>query len=169
MGKSDSAAFDTYFSLQEAKETNELGTMQLLLQLWNILFENKDWKSDPDSIHRLNHKQAGLQTMMQYIHDHYMEEITAGNDCSIGIYQQKWCFTHFSIQHPLFSGSISDSIQTGAGCRTALYYSKSVFSIAEENGFTSSSYFCRKFRQHYHMSPNEYRKKKLTHCISHPV
>lgn len=38
--------------------------------------ENKDWKSDSDSIHRLNHKQAGLQTMMQYIHDHYMEEIT---------------------------------------------------------------------------------------------
>ncbi len=37
---------------------------------------------------------------------------------------------------------------------------KSVSSIVEETGFTSSGYFCRKFRQYYHMSPNEYRKKK---------
>lgn len=35
-----------------------------------------DWTSDSNSIHRLNHKQARLQAMMQYIHDHYMEEIT---------------------------------------------------------------------------------------------
>ncbi len=37
---------------------------------------------------------------------------------------------------------------------------KPVASIAEETGFTSSGYFCRKFRQHYHMSPNAYRRKK---------
>lgn len=38
--------------------------------------KNMDWTSDSNSIHRLNHKQARLQAMMQYIHDHYMEEIT---------------------------------------------------------------------------------------------
>ena len=38
--------------------------------------KNIDWTSDSNSIHRLNHKQARLQAMMQYIHDHYMEEIT---------------------------------------------------------------------------------------------
>ena len=37
---------------------------------------------------------------------------------------------------------------------------KSVSSIAEETGFSGPGYFCRKFRQHYHMSPNEYRQKK---------
>ena len=47
-----------------------------LFQLWNILQKNMDWTSDSNSIHRLNHKQARLQAMMQYIHDHYMEEIT---------------------------------------------------------------------------------------------
>ena len=36
--------------------------------------------------------------------------------CGIGIYQQKWSFTHFSNWHPLFSGSISNSIQTSTGC-----------------------------------------------------
>ena len=63
-------------TIQETKPDNELCTIQLLFQLWNILQKNMDWTSDSDSIHRLNHKQARLQAMMQYIHDHYMEEIT---------------------------------------------------------------------------------------------
>ena len=63
-------------TIQETKPDNELCTIQLLFQLWNILQKNMDWTSDSNSIHRLNHKQARLQAMMQYIHDHYMEEIT---------------------------------------------------------------------------------------------
>lgn len=157
------------FSLQEAKETNELGTMQLLLQLWNILFENKDWKSDPDSIHRLNHKQAGLQTMMQYIHDHYMEEITLEMIAASASISKSGALHIF--QSNIHCSPVAYLIQYRLAQAAEQLYTtqKSVFSIAEENGFTSSGYFCRKFRQHYHMSPNEYRKKKLTHCISHPV
>lgn len=37
------------------------------------------------------------------------------------------------------------------------------FLIAAESkicGFTSAGYFCRKFREYYHMSPGEYRQKK---------
>lgn len=34
-----------------------------------------------------------------------------------------------------------------------------VSSIAEETGFSSSGYFCRKFKERYHMSPNSYRKQ----------
>ena len=114
----------------------------------------------PICIHRLNHKQARLQAMMQYIHDHYMEEIT--------------------LETIAASASISKSgalhiFQSGIHCSPVAYLiqyrlaqaaeqlcttQKLVSSIAEETGFTSSGYFCRKFRQYYHMSPNEYRKKK---------
>jgi AraC-like DNA-binding protein len=85
-----------------------------------------------------------------------------------------------SIDFNLRSASISKSgalhiFQTGIHCSPVAYLiqyrlaqaaeqlyitQKSVSSIAEETGFTSSGYFCRKFRQYYHMSPNEYRKKK---------
>lgn len=147
-------------TIQETKPDNELCTIQLLFQLWNILQKNMDWTSDSNSIHRLNHKQARLQAMIQYIHDHYMEEIT--------------------LETIAASASISKSgalhiFQTGIHCSPVAYLiqyrlaqaaeqlyitQKSVSSIAEETGFTSSGYFCRKFRQYYHMSPNEYRKKK---------
>ena len=95
------------------------------------------------------------------------------------------CSSAFSLYYnPLetiaASASISKSgalhiFQTGIHCSPVAYLiqyrlaqaaeqlyitQKSVSSIAEETGFTSSGYFCRKFRQYYHMSPNEYRKKK---------
>ena len=148
------------FTCQEAESDNELCTMQLLFQLWNLLFENIDWIPESDGIHRLNHKQARLQAMMQYIHDHYMEEIT--------------------LEMIAASASISKSgashiFQSGIHCSPVAYLiqyrltqaaeqlyttQKSVSFIAEETGFSSSGYFCRKFRQQYHMSPNEYRRKK---------
>lgn len=148
------------FTIQETESDNELCTIQLLFQLWNILQKNMDLTSDSNSIQRLNYKQARLQAMMQYIHDHYMEEIT--------------------LEMIAASASISKSgalhiFKSGIACSPVAYLiqyrlaqaaeqlyttQKSVSSIAEETGFTSSGYFCRKFRQYYHMSPNEYRKKK---------
>jgi len=34
--------------------------------------------------------------------------------------------------------------------------------IAEESGFTSAGYFCRKFKQYYRMTPASYRKQGIT-------
>ena len=83
--------------------------------------------------------------MMQYIHDHYMEEITLETIAAYGIYQQKLeLLTHFFENwHPtVTTGSISNSIQTSTGCcNNFISLQKSVSSIAEETGFTSSGYF----------------------------
>ena len=135
-------------TIQETKPDNELCTIQLLFQLWNILQKNMDWTSDSNSIHRLNHKQARLQAMMQYIHDHYMEEITLETIAASA------SISHCSPVAYLIQYRLAQAAEQ-------LYITqKSVSSIAEETGFTSSGYFCRKFRQYYHMSPNEYRKRK---------
>ena len=81
------------------------------------------------------------------------------------------------LRHRHLSAKVElyDIFQTGIHCSPVAYLiqyrlaqaaeqlyitQKSVSSIAEETGFTSSGYFCRKFRQYYHMSPNEYRKRK---------
>jgi cyclopropane fatty-acyl-phospholipid synthase-like methyltransferase len=49
-----------------------------------------------------------------------------------------------------------DNLVLDLGCGTGV---TSLF-IANETGFTSAGYFCRKFRQYYNRSPKEYRKKK---------
>ena len=148
------------FAVQSSGTASEMETVELLLKLWRLLYESiQITDCGPVSGHSAQ-TQAKLQIMMQYIHDHYMEEIT--------------------LETIAASASISKSgalhiFQTGIHCSPVAYLiqyrlaqaaeqlyitQKSVSSIAEETGFTSSGYFCRKFRQYYHMSPNEYRKKK---------
>lgn len=148
------------FSLQETEPHNELRTIQLLLQLWELLYEHLDLTSGAPDLHRLDHSQARLQTMMQYIHDHYTTEITLemiaasasiSKSGALHIFQSG---IHISPVAYLIQYRLAQAAELL--CKTQ----KPVASIAEETGFASSGYFCRKFRQHYHMSPNAYRRKK---------
>ena len=149
------------FTIQETEQDHELYTTQLLFQLWNTLQRNMDWTSDSNSIHRLNHKQARLQTMMQYIHDHYMEEITLEMIAASAAISKSGALHIF--QSGIHCSPVAYLIQHRLTQAAEQLYitQKSVSSIAKETGFASSGYFCRKFRQYYHMSPNEYRKKKI--------
>ncbi len=148
------------FTIQKNEQNNELCTVQLLLQLWNILEQNIDWSTNSNNIHRLNHKQARLQDMMQYIHDNYMKNITLETIASAASISKSGALHIF--QSSIKCSPVAYLIQYRLSQAAEQLYTtqKSVFSIAEETGFASSGYFCRKFKQYYHMSPNEYRKKK---------
>lgn len=148
------------FALQETENNNELRTIQHLLQIWEILWNELDVTSGCENLRHFNHKQARLQTMMQYIHDHYTEEIT------LEMIADSASISKSGALHIFQSGIQSSPVAYLIRYRLAqaaeqLYTTqKSVSVIAEETGFTSAGYFCRKFRQHYQMSPNAYRRRK---------
>ena len=148
------------FALQETDENNELCTIQLLFKIWDIITKHIDLASSPSDLYRFNHKQARLQTMMQYIHDHYTEEITLETIAASASISKSGALHIF--QSGIHISPVAYLIQYRLAQAAEQLYTtqKSVSSIAEETGFASSGYFCRKFRQHYHMSPNEYRQKK---------
>lgn len=148
------------FALQGARQNNELYTIQLLFQIWNVLLKHLSMDSSPQPLHRLNYRQARLQTMMQYVHDHYMEQITLEMIAASASISKSGALHIF--QSDIHISPVAYLIQYRLTQAAELLRTtqKSVFSIAEETGFTSSGYFCRKFRQCYHMSPNEYRQKK---------
>lgn len=148
------------FTLQETEENNELRTIQLLLQIWDLLYRYLDAASGFFDLHRLNHKQARLQTMMQYIHDHYMKEITLEMIADSASISKSGALHIF--QSGIHTSPVAYLIQYRLAQAAELLYAtqKSVSAIAEETGFTNSGYFCRKFRQYYHMTPNEYRREK---------
>lgn len=147
-------------ALQETDENNELCTIQLLFKIWDIMTKHIDLASSPSDLYRFNHKQARLQTMMQYIHDHYTEEITLETIAASASISKSGALHIF--QSGIHISPVAYLIQYRLAQAAEQLYTtqKSVSSIAEETGFASSGYFCRKFRQHYHMSPNEYRQKK---------
>lgn len=148
------------FELQENGQDNELCTIQLLLQFWNILFKDGGWNSDSDSLQRLNHNQTRLQIMMQYIHEHYAEEITLEMIAASASISKSGALHIF--QSGIHCSPVAYLIQyrLAQAARQLYTTQKSVASIANETGFTSAGYFCRKFRQYYNRSPKEYRKKK---------
>lgn len=148
------------YSLQEAAEKRELATMQLLLRLWELLFLHLDFAAVLPGLHRFNHKQARLQKMMQYIHDHYREGITLEEISAAAAVSKSSALHDFQsgIQLSPVSYLIRYRLMQAAGllCTTE----KSVSDIAAETGFESAGYFCRKFKKRYHMSPLEYRRNQ---------
>ena len=147
-------------ALQETDENNELCTIQLLFKIWDIMTKHIDLASSSSDLYRFNHKQARLQTMMQYIHDHYTEEITLETIAASASISKSGALHIFQSGIQISPVAYLIQYRLAQAAEQLCTTQKSVSSIAEETGFASSGYFCRKFRQHYHMSPNEYRQKK---------
>lgn len=149
------------YNLQNQSQRKELLTMQFLFEMWDILTRHMEPPSDSSGIYRLNHRHARLQVMMQYIHDHYREELTLDNIAAAAAVSKSGALHIFQsgIHIPPVSYLIQYRLMQAAD---QLYTTeKSVSAIAEETGFASAGYFCRKFRERYQMSPLEYRKKKF--------
>ena len=111
------------FALQETGKNNELRTAQYLLQLWDILWNQLDLTFGSANLRRFNHKQARLQTMMQYIHDHYAEEIT------LEMIADSASISKSGALH------IFQSVPAGTGCRAAWHDAKIRFPYRGRNGF----------------------------------
>ncbi len=151
------------FTVQETEQNNELRTVQLLFQLWDELNNNLNLTYSFKDLRRLNHRQASLQTMMQYIHDRYREAITLEMIAASASISKSGALHIF--QSGIHISPVAYLIQYRLAQAAEQLYTtqKPISAIAEETGFASSGYFCRKFRQHYHMSPNEYRQSKTWH------
>ena len=146
------------FTLQETDKNNELRSVQLLLQIWEILSKHLDLTSCFTDFHHLNHRQARLQTMMQYIHDYYTEEITLEMIAASASISKSGALHIFQSNIHISPVAYLIQYRLAQAAELLCTTQKSVSSIAEETGFASCGYFCRKFRQHYHMSANEYRR-----------
>ncbi len=149
------------YALQEAPVKQELQTVQLLLQLWSILYEHMDLSSETLAPQRLDSNQARLQIMMQYIHDHYQEEVTLAEIADSASVSKSSALHVF--QSCIQISPVAYLIQYRLMRAAELLYTttKPVSTIAVETGFSNAGYFCRKFKARYHISPNEYRKQRI--------
>ena len=154
------------FELQENGQDNELCTIQLLLQFWNILFKDGGWNSDSDSLQRLNHNQARLQIMMQYIHEHFGEQISLDDIAASIAISKNSALQIFRKTLHISPVSYLIEYRLTKAANLLVVTEKTISVIAEECGFMSTTYFCRKFKEYFQMTPKKYREKKLNeNCI----
>ena len=95
----------------------------------------------------------------QYITDHYREDITSSDAAaSLGFHNSYFC--------RLFHKTYGDSFQNYV-CSYRLEKARNLLltkdlpisQVAAQVGFNSFSYFSKKFREYYHSTPSEYKKR----------
>lgn len=145
------------YRFQDREEPAELPTVQSLLQLWEILFRHFNISQNSGDPKPLNPRQARLLIMMQYIHDHYREELSLSQIAASASVSKSGALQLF--QSGIHLSPVAYLIQYRLSQAAELLHttSKPVSTIAEETGFASTGYFCRRFKERYQMTPKEYR------------
>ncbi len=147
------------FASQEKNDAEEIVTVASLLAFWNELYHHRQTEHDPSEKKTDRTNQARLQIMMQYIQEHYrenlrLEDIGAavhiGRSLALQIFRQ-------GIHRSPICYLIAFRLKQAA--RLLASTEKTVSRIAEETGFESSAYFCRKFKELYGMTPKDYRSR----------
>ncbi len=148
-------------AVQNCTSSRELATSSLLQTLWLEIYENTDIKyanCTDDSAS----SQARLQLMMQYIHQNYRHDISlddiaghAGISKStvLNLFRK---YLHITPINYLINYRLNEAAQLLSNTE------KKINTICDETGFNNVDYFCRLFKKHYHLTPTEYRKKKLS-------
>jgi len=149
----------TIFQLNDSPQPNHLRTLRLLLTIWETMVEHTDLHRHAEEKPSAG-RQARLQVMLRFIHDHYQEPLTL-QSIADSVYISKSSALqvfHQGVQQSPITYLIHYRLKQAAQLLRST--EKSVSAIAAESGFSSAGYFCRKFRKHYSCTPNEYRKNR---------
>lgn len=148
------------FAVQESGSGCEIKTVELLLKLWRMLYENMEVKEPSFAPQASVRTQAKLQIMMQYIHKNYphqisldelAETVNLSKSSVLNIFQKN---IHTSPIDYLIHYRLKRAAKLLVTTRI------SVSEIARETGFENIGYFCRKFKEVFQMTPGEYRKRE---------
>ena len=147
------------FASQEKKDVEEIITVASLLGFWNKLYQHRQLEHGTFGKKPDRTNQTRLQIMMQYIQEHYQENLRLedigaavhiGRSLTLQVFQ-------LGIHQSPIAYLIEFRLKQAAKLLTST--EKNVGRIAEETGFESSTYFCRKFRELYGKTPKDYRNK----------
>jgi len=102
-----------------------------------------------------------LKKLLSYVKEHYQEQITVSDAAAVVGYSE----SHFMRLFKQETGRTFVDYLTDYRLSAAVYYLKetelSVSAIAEMCGFDNISYFIRRFRSKYELSPGGYRKRLM--------
>ena len=146
------------FSDHEEGDVSQLHTLRLLLEMWEIIVSHVDISPASGSSRRTG-AQARLQMMLQFIQDHYREPITLQRIAD-SIYISK--SSALQIFHEgIHQSPVAYLINYRLNCAAQQLRTteRTVAAIAADTGFSSAGYFCRRFRELYGVTPQQYRSR----------
>lgn len=146
-------------ALHNSNCKKEMFVSMYIQQLWCLFHENITFDSAEDKIATVS--RTRLQLMMQFIHEHYHENITLEDISGYANISKSTALNLFqnNLKQTPVNYLISYRLK-----QAALLLSnteKKVTSISNETGFNNVDHFCRSFKKVYKLTPTEYRRQSL--------
>lgn len=138
----------------------ELRLRNLFSELWETVYswameeKHREKEYNPAEDER-------MKKILSYIQEHYQEKLTAAELAREVHVSERECYRLFQNNLGITPGEYIVSIRLQEAQELLRYSDKSILEIALETGFGTSSYFCKIFKLHHHITPNQYRKLKL--------
>lgn len=145
---------------QNINHNREISVLSLIQQLWILLLDNLSIQSSDGKSTIIS--RTRLQLMMQYIHNHYSENISLediadsasiGKSSALQLFRDNIKVTpvNYLINYRLKQGAL---LLIGTELKIA--------AISSKIGFSSVDHFCRSFKKAYGITPTDYRRQNNT-------
>ena len=151
---------NSIFLLQEQTDSCELQTIRLLLDIWQIMYENISAASAGQSCQSDIQEQARLQIMLQYIHENYQKSLTLDDLTHLVSLSKSSILNLFNkyVNMSPIDYVIHYKLKQAAHLLDTT--ENSISYIAQNTGFNNAGYFCRKFKDVFKLTPGQYRKTR---------
>ena len=136
----------------------ELGIRNYLCSIWlNIIREVKE--EIKNSVLVVSHDEERVKLALQFIHEHYAENISLNNIAMIANISKSECCRSFNRILKVTPFGYLMEYRTLKASELLLKSEKSISIIALEVGFNGISYFGKVFKKYMNCTPSEYRNK----------
>ena len=146
------------FVVQKAKNICEIKTMELLLKLWSVLYDNVKIAEHHSISSTSARTQTKLQIMMQYIHKNYSEHISLEDIAKTVFLSKSSALSIFKKYLDTSPINYLVNYRLKRAAKLLATTDNSILSISQDTGFDNVGYFCRKFKELFRLTPSEYRK-----------
>ena len=147
------------FDVQENEAVCEIKTVELLLKIWETVYENANISESAPKAAASARTRAQLRIMMQYIHKNYAEHITLADIAQTVSVSKSSALNIFNKYLHISPVSYLINYRLKRAAKLLASTDSSIYSIASNTGFENVGYFCRSFKELFGVTPSEYRKK----------
>ena len=102
-----------------------------------------------------------MKDMIDYIHQNYTKSITIQDIATAANISKSECYRCFNEFSEMTPTDYINKFRLQQAAHLLITSDKSMSDICYQTGFNNTSYFAKKFKEHYNQSPNSYRADKI--------
>lgn len=147
------------FAVQDTGDGCEIKTAELLLQLWGTIYGHVCVTEAFPASRASAHSRAQLQIMLQYIHENYAQHISLDDIAGTVTLSKSSVLNLFSRYLHVSPISYLVQYRLKRAAKLLAATEDGTSAVAQASGFENTGYFCRRFKELFHVTPGEYRKR----------